>query len=245
MRKLIIFGLLPLVGVAGIASYYFMPTSSAEGQQRVRDAAQNISAPLTEVLAEKKASLGAPVFIRAFKEERELEIWLQEDGKETFTLLRTYPIAAASGNLGPKQAEGDQQVPEGFYHVPPRMMNPRSRFHLAFNIGYPNEFDQAHDRTGSFIMVHGSDVSIGCLAMTDEKIEEIYTLCDTAHKYGQKFFRVHIFPFRMNEENMAAHAESRWINFWENLREGYLHFEENKTPPNVTVQGKRYVFGPD
>ncbi|MGC6426191.1 MAG: L,D-transpeptidase family protein [Akkermansiaceae bacterium] len=245
MRKVIKVGLIPFSGLVGIAVFHLIATNPAEGQQRVKAAAQRNAAPLKQALTEKKSHLGAPVFIRAFKEERELEVWVQEDDQKTFTLLRTYPIAAASGNLGPKLAEGDRQVPEGFYHVPPRMMNPRSRFHLAFNIGYPNEFDRSHNRTGSFIMVHGSDVSIGCLAMTDEKIEEIYTLCDRAHKNGQKFFRVHIFPFRMSEEKMTAHAESEWLDFWKNLREGYLHFEEKKIPPNVTVKGKRYLFGMD
>ncbi|MDB4525899.1 serine hydrolase [Akkermansiaceae bacterium] len=191
----------------------------------------------------KNVKMGSPVFIRAFKEERELELWMQEKDSDKFVHLRTYPIVAASGNLGPKQAEGDYQVPEGFYYVPPRMMNPNSRFHLAFNIGYPNEFDRSHGRTGSFIMVHGSNISIGCLAMTDEKIEEIYTLCNAAHRGGQKFFRVHIFPFHMTAERMTEAAENEWLPFWVNLEKGYRWFEEKKTLPNVTVVEKEYRFG--
>lgn len=245
MHKWILIGLIPLASLTGIAIFYTMSANSTEGQQRVDTSAKIFSASLKETLTEKKVQLGAPVFIRAFKKERELEVWVQEDQKETFTLLRTYPIAGASGNLGPKLAEGDYQVPEGFYEVPPQMMNPHSRFHLAFNIGYPNEFDRVHDRTGSFIMVHGSNASSGCLAMTDEKIEEIYTLCDSAHKNGQEFFRVHIFPFRMTEEQMALHANSEWNEFWKNLREGYLHFEEKKRPPDIIVKDKRYEISQD
>jgi len=198
---------------------------------------------LKPALAAKSLKMGSPVFIRAFKQERELELWMKPADSEKFVLFKTYPIAAASGKLGPKQAEGDRQVPEGFYFVPPSMMNPRSRFHLAFNIGYPNQFDRAHGRTGSFIMVHGSDVSIGCLAMTDQKIEEIYSLCDAAHRAGQKFFRVHIFPFRMSEEKMRQCRGHRWRPFWKNLEKGYRWFEEKRTIPNVSVQDKRYHFG--
>lgn len=199
------------------------------------------SLDLPTLMKEKNMKMGAPVFIRAFKEERELEVFLQKvDG--TFELLRTYPIAAASGVLGPKLAEGDNQVPEGFYFSSQRSMKPDSDFHLAFNIGYPNAYDRAHGRTGSFIMVHGSNVSIGCLAMTDAKIEEIYGLCQAALDAGQSFFRVHIFPFRMTEKRMQKAASSEHYDFWKNLKTGYDIFENTKIPPEVNVREKRYVF---
>jgi murein L,D-transpeptidase YafK len=121
-------------------------------------------------------------------------------------------------------------------------MKPDSRYHLAFNIGYPNAYDRHHGRTGSLIMVHGNRVSIGCLAMTDAKIEEIYTLCAAAHTGGQRFFRVHIFPFRMSEERMKRAAGSEWQAFWENLQQGYDVFEKTRIPPEVTVQDGRYAF---
>ena len=147
-----------------------------------------------------------------------------------FELFRTYPIAAASGTLGPKLAEGDGQVPEGFYFVPPSAMKPDSQFHLAFNIGFPNEYDRAHRRTGSAIMVHGNRVSIGCLAMTDEKIEEIYTLCVAAFDGGQPYFRAHIFPFRMTPERMQKAAGDPNEAFWKNLKQGHDLFEKNHVP---------------
>jgi murein L,D-transpeptidase YafK len=193
-------------------------------------------------LAEKKLERGAPVFIRAFKEERELELFIENKTTGQFELLRSYPIAAASGQLGPKLAEGDRQVPEGFYFSRASDMNPNSSFHLSFNINYPNAYDRAHDRTGSFIMVHGSNVSIGCLAMTDEKIEEIYALCQAALDNDQLFFRIHIFPFRMTPERMVNAAHSPHLPFWENLKTGYDLFEKNKVPPDVSVRDKEYVF---
>lgn len=223
--------------IPSIITDYFKTQPTAEELEQQRLA--NMDIPT--LLQEKGLKSGAPVFIRAFKEERELELFLQAaDG--TFKLLRTYPIAAASGKLGPKLAEGDMQVPEGFYASSQRSMKPDSDFHLAFNIGYPNSYDRAHGRTGSFIMVHGSNVSIGCLAMTDPKIEEIYTLCQAALDAGQPFFRVHIFPFRMTEKRMQKAASSEHYKFWKNLKTGYDIFESTRIPPEVSVKNKRYEF---
>lgn len=209
---------------------------------KAKAVAEKVSERMETELAAKNLKLGSPVFIRAFKEERQLELFVKNGETGKFELFRTYPIAAASGDLGPKLAEGDGQVPEGFYFVGPKAMNPNSQFHLSFNIGFPNTYDKAHGRTGSFIMIHGSNVSIGCLAMTDEKIEEIYTLADAALDTGQPFFRVHIFPFRMTGERMEKAADHEWIDFWKNLKTGYDLFEKNKVPPDVTVEDKEYVF---
>ncbi len=222
----------------------FLPSCGerAKGQAKEREVTQRIIPDMEAALAEKGLALGSPVFIRAFKEERELELFIRDKDTGKFKLFRTYPIAAASGDLGPKLAEGDGQVPEGFYHVGPRAMNPNSKYHLSFNIGFPNAFDRANGRTGSFIMIHGNAVSIGCLAMTDEKIEEIYIIADAALNAGQPYFRVHIFPFRMTEERMEKAAGSEWIGFWKNLKTGYDLFEKNKVPPEVGVKDREYVF---
>ncbi|MDP0490831.1 MAG: murein L,D-transpeptidase family protein [Verrucomicrobiota bacterium JB023] len=218
-----------------------MPSeSSSDSNDRAAAVRSRIEGALRASLTEKGLEWGAPVFIRIVKEERELELWLK-DG-ERFKLFRKYPIAGMSGQLGPKLAEGDRQAPEGFYYVPPSMMHPRSRYHLAFNLGYPNAYDRARGRTGSFIMVHGSRFSVGCFAMTDAKIEEIYTLCDAALEGGQPFFRVHVFPFHMTEARMKAVGQHRWKDFWFNLEEGYRWFEEKGTPPDVIVRGGRYAF---
>ena len=212
----------------------------AIGSKRFAIVAKNITPSLKEKFAAKGLKWGSPIFLRGFKKERKLELWVKNKGK--FTLFETYHIAGTSGGLGPKLREGDGQIPEGFYFVTPNQMNPQSDFHLSFNIGYPNSFDKAQHRTGSFIMVHGSDVSVGCLAMTDAKIEEIYTLADSAFKGGQKFFRVHLFPFRMTPENLATQSENRWFSFWKNLQEGYQWFEKKKVPPNVTIKNATYHF---
>ena len=138
------------------------------------------------------------------------------------------------------------QAPEGFYSVTKSQLNPASSYHLAFNIGYPNEYDRAHQRTGSLIMVHGSNVSIGCFAMTDPVIEEIYLVVEAALNHGQERVPVHVFPFRMTEERMAnARMQNDvWLGFWETLKEGHDLFEAKKLPPEVSVRDGRYAFLP-
>lgn len=212
------------------------------GKKRAAAAAANVRPKLEPVLVSKGLSFGDPVYIRAFKEERELELLVLNKTTGKFDLFETYRIAGMSGVPGPKLAEGDSQVPEGFYFVPPAAMNPASRFHLSFNIGYPNEYDRARGRTGSAIMIHGNEISIGCLAMTDERIEEIYSLCDAAHQGGQAFFRVHIFPFRMTAERMSTLSGEKHEEFWKNLAEGYELFEQTHVPPNASANAGRYVF---
>jgi murein L,D-transpeptidase YafK len=212
------------------------------GQERADAAAARVRPDLERDLARVGLHLGDPVFIRAFKEEKLLDFFIRNRATGKFDLFRTYPIVAASGGLGPKLAAGDRQVPEGFYVVPPAAMNPDSRFHLAFNIGYPNEFDRAHHRTGSAIMVHGDRKSIGCLAMTDEKIEEIYTLCAAAHAAGRGFFCVHLFPFRMTVERMEIATKSSNFAFWQSLKDGYDLFEKDRIPSQILVVDGRYHF---
>lgn len=215
----------------------------AKGVSNRAQLAAHLTLPeLAPVLAAKGLRAGDPIFIRIFKAERELELMLYHREDQRFRRFRTYPIAAMSGQLGPKLAEGDRQAPEGFYYVNRARMNPHSTYHLSFNLGYPNAYDRDHGRTGSYLMVHGGQVSIGCFAMTDYGIEEIYTLADAALNNGQPFFRVHIFPFRMTDEALATMRDHTWDDFWVNLREGYEHFEHRGLPPNVTVAGGRYAF---
>jgi murein L,D-transpeptidase YafK len=195
------------------------------------------------------------VFLRVFKHERVLEAWMEQAPGGAFVLFRTWEVCALSGGLGPKTAEGDRQAPEGFYFVPPDRMNPHSRFHLSFNLGYPNAYERARGWTGSALMVHGDCASIGCYAMgkrflpigadRNDPINQIWTLMAAAFDHGQPFVRVHAFPFRMTSDALAARADHPWALFWENLAVGYRWFEDTGRPPDVTVRGGRYAFGPD
>ena len=117
------------------------------------------------LMREKGTNSHAPVLIRTYKKEAELEIWkMKADGR--YTLLKTFPMCRWSGQLGPKIKEGDRQVPEGFYTITPGQMNPNSNYYLSFNVGYPNAYDKAHGYTGGLIMVHGACSSAGCFSMT-------------------------------------------------------------------------------
>ncbi|MCL1972219.1 MAG: murein L,D-transpeptidase [Endomicrobia bacterium] len=184
----------------------------------------------------KKLKLGNNIFIRIFKEEYVLQAWVN-DGKK-YTLFKEYPIAYYSGGLGTKTKLGDQKSPEGFYAITPKSLNPASSYHLSFNIGYPNAYERHRGYTGSHIMVHGSDVSIGCYAMTDPQIEEIYTIVHKAFEGGQKEIRVHIFPFKMTQKNMEKHKGDKNMPFWKELVEGYNYFESTENPPKMRVNNK-------
>jgi len=199
-------------------------------------------ARLDQRLAAHGVELGVPVYIRIFKLESELEVWLEKDGR--FELFATYPICLWSGRLGPKFREGDRQSPEGFYTVSSEQLNPNSRWHRSFNLGYPNAFDQAHGRTGSFLMVHGGCASIGCFAVTDPAVDEIWRLVTAALERGQARFPVHAFPFRMTDSAVSVRQGSRWERFWADLKKGYDLFEASKVPPVVSVCNGRYVFAP-
>jgi len=191
------------------------------------------------LLGKKGMKQEAPIFVRVFKEESELEVWKQrEDGH--FHHFKTYPICNWSGDLGPKLVQGDKQAPEGFYTIQKNQMNPNSQFHLAFNLGYPNKFDKAHGRTGDALMVHGKCRSAGCYAMTDALIEEIYGLARDQFTGDQEEFQVHAFPFRMTTANMARHKNSKWYPFWSTLKEGYDHFETTRQLPPIAICERRY-----
>lgn len=218
------------------------PEEYALGSNRYRDVYDRVAPRLTNELAAKDLTLGSAVFIRIFKRNRELELWVGNPQDDSFKLFKTYRIAAMSGVLGPKLAEGDLQAPEGFYFITPSQLNPQSSFHLSFNIGYPNTYDRAHDRTGTNIMVHGNRVSVGCFAMTDYYIEEIYTLCASAMENGQPFIRIHCLPFPLTDELLAPLADHKWHDFWKMLQPGYAHFETHHTPPNIKVSQGRYLI---
>lgn len=187
--------------------------------------------------------VGAPLLVRIFKEENQMEVWLQQPFGP-YVLFRNYQICSRSGVLGPKFQEGDRQAPEGFYMVSQRQMNPKSKYHLSFNIGYPNAYDKSHGRTGMHLMVHGGCSSRGCYAINDEQVEELFSLAREAFLYGQQEFPVHAFPFRMTEQNLIRYAGHEYDAYWRELKTGYDYFEQNHQPPTVGVKDQRYVFFP-
>ncbi|MEX2036986.1 MAG: murein L,D-transpeptidase family protein, partial [Xanthobacteraceae bacterium] len=179
-------------------------------------AARPLSQKTITEIESKNMDRDAPILVRSFKEEAELEVWKQ-DRTGRFALLKSYPICRWSGELGPKIREGDRQAPEGFYNINPGQMNPNSQYYLSFDLGYPNAFDRAHGRTGANLMVHGDCSSRGCYSMTDEQISEIYALGRDAFFGGQKSFQVQAYPFRMTPQNLAKHRTNPNLAFWKML----------------------------
>ena len=197
---------------------------------------------LTPELKNSDVYIGDPVYIRIFKEEHILELWMKSENSGRYKLVKAYSICKWSGRLGPKFVEGDHQAPEGFYATDLFSLNPQSRYHLSFNVNYPNAFDQIYGRTGSFIMVHGDCVSEGCYAMTDRSVEEIYLLVERALGAGQRSVPIHIFPFRMTQERLQAEWQSPHYTFWKNLKEGHDFFDRYGRPPEWTVKYGMYDF---
>ena len=222
------------------SAQYAVADSTIPSSKKSQATYERIAPKLTHAMQQKNHRLGDAVFIRIFKKERQLEIWMQNG--LSYDLFKTYSICYNSGKLGPKLREGDKQSPEGFYTVGARQLNPNSDYHLSFNLGFPNEYDRSHKRTGSLLMVHGRCSSAGCFAMTDYRMDEIYAIVESAIIAGQRQVPVHIFPFRMTRENMFKHKDSKWLAFWENLKEGFDFFESHHTTPVITVQDKRYHF---
>lgn len=184
----------------------------------------------------------APLLIRIFKKEKQLEIWKQQDTGE-FALLTDYNICAWSGKLGPKYMLHDRQTPEGIYEIGIDNMNALSHYYLAINIGYPNEFDVANHRTGDHLMIHGGCSSSGCYAMgSNNNIEQIYALIRDAFLGGQHTIQIQAYPFKMKARNMALYRFDNNFTFWGNLKQAYDIFNLTHFPVTYRIRNKKYFF---
>jgi murein L,D-transpeptidase YafK len=217
---------------------------------RVKNAFEEKEQLLKDLFVSKNIRYnGFHLFIRAFKKERVLEVWVKAKDNATFSLLTTYAFCSSSGSLGPKRKEGDQQIPEGIYHI--NHFNPLSNFHLSLGVSYPNASDKILSdpkQPGSAIYVHGNCVTIGCIPITDEKIKELYVLAVEARNNGQEKIPIHIFPSMLNENGLNYLRQDNvnaptTIKFWENLQPVYADFETSKKLRAVKVNKKgEYYF---
>lgn len=178
-----------------------------------------------------------------------VETWVK--GKHgSYKLFKRYVVCTYTGNLGPKRYEADKQAPEGFYAIQRHGMNANSAYYRSMDIGYPNTYDRLQRATGSDIKFHGMCISGGCFTMGEphsedhQQMEELYTLVQAVHTYGQTQVPVHIFPFPMSAENMALYANSSWMQFWNMLKPAYDFFERDRIPPQVQVINGEYVISP-
>jgi murein L,D-transpeptidase YafK len=184
------------------------------------------------------------LLFRVFKDEMELEVWASARSSGPLVHVATYPVCAASGGRGPKSRQWDGQVPEGFYRI--EGFNPSSRFHLSMRVGYPNAWDRRRSRgvpLGGDIMIHGNCVSIGCLAMTDEGIRELWVLAEPVRKAGGTI-HVHIFPQRDVASLVAREKDPALALFWRGLADGLARFDRDRVIRLPQNEDGLYVFGP-
>ena len=204
------------------------------------ESAASARSSLEGELAAKGFALGAPAFIRVFKEGSTLELWLWKNGR--FYRFKSYPICKWSGELGPKLAEGDRQSPEGVYFISGRDLIVNARWHRAMNLGFPNSRDKALGLTGSGILIHGKCSSIGCFSLTDQVVEDVYEVIAAALDAGQPRITVQVFPFPLTRANLASHAGDEWHDFWARLKRGHDLFLRDGLPPRTFVCLGEYAF---
>lgn len=210
---------------------------------RVSKAFMNTESRLQQAFIHKGLRWPASfMYIRSFKFDSKVEIWLKNERTEKYKLFKTYRVCMQSGSMGPKRLQGDFQIPEGFYYI--NQFNPNSMYHLSLGLNYPNASDKVLSdsmRPGGDIFIHGSCVSVGCVAVSDEDIEEIYTLAAHARAAGQEYIPVHIFPINYKVEKSAEFLEGVIKNtpslkpFFEQLRKAFDLFEKNHQVPVVMV----------
>lgn len=185
------------------------------------------------------------VYLRSFKLEKELEVWVKNYETEPFKLYKTYQVCAGSGTFGPKRKEGDKQIPEGFYYI--NEWKPNSNYHMALGLNYPNASDEILSdplKPGGDIYIHGNCVTIGCLPITDSLIEQLYFLTASAKEQGQDFIPVHIYPYRFDRKKSQKQYLTKinnkplWDSFHKPLYEAYEYFENTHQVPAVLINNK-------
>ncbi|MEE2644766.1 MAG: L,D-transpeptidase family protein [Myxococcota bacterium] len=188
----------------------------------------------------KAASLPWPpaeLLLRAYKAEGELELWGSPRKGAQMVPVLTWKLCALSGTLGPKRREGDGQVPEGIYEI--GHLNPRSKYHLSMRVSYPNRSDRilGHPREpGSAIMIHGGCASVGCLAMGDERIEELWTLVETFRRaHRRRKIHLYIFPARAWERLLGYAPLKKYHALWHMLSTADTIFQKEGRPPRFRV----------
>lgn len=212
--------------------------------ERVSTAVSRVKPLLERKYSAIMGSLGDSVVLRAYKNEGILEVWTKSEVLERFTLLTTYKICESSGVLGPKRKEGDLQTPEGIYYI--NVFNPSSNYHLSLGINYPNKSDlilSDKESPGGDIYIHGNCMTIGCIPITDQYIEELYVICMYSKNAGQDSIPVMVFPMKMNNNTYSsfynALPNSSVKTFWKNLKPLHDYFEAQKKLPeyNINEQG--------
>lgn len=202
------------------------PNTELPDSKLAKDVRETVWPRLIKEMKDKGLEFNNPIYIRIFKEEHLLEVWIRSG--EQYRLFKRYEVCFFSGGLGTKIRSGDGKSPEGFYTIEPKQLNPVSNYYLAINIGYPNKVEVLKGYTGD--------------AMTNPYIEEIYTLVYKAFESGQQKINLDIFPFKMDTQHMETYATNPNLSFWKTMKPGYRLFEKNHIPPVAGIKGDDYFF---
>ncbi len=218
--------------------------------ERVKAAASKNEPAMKKLFSDKHINYPCSnILFRVFKSTNDFELWARNTVADTFVLIKNYKICALSGILGPKRYEGDKQVPEGFYFI--EDFNPKSNYHLAMQLNYPNYSDMMHgdkEHPGGDICIHGKCMTVGCMPMTDEWIEEIYSTCVASRSNGELNIPVHIYPLRFTQKGLdflgrEYKNEETKHKFWVNMKRAYDYFEAtHKTLPVMYDDNGEYAF---
>lgn len=238
-----VFFLMVMVGSKLTAQSSFM--ASQRQFPKVANAVKMREDSLKKQLADMHISWPVKqIYVRSFKYDSQLEVWVRNAKTEPFKLFKTYKVCALSGALGPKRIEGDYQVPEGFYNI--TEFNPKSTYNMSLGLNYPNASDillSDSVKPGNDIFIHGSCVTVGCIPINTQ-IDELYLLASYAHDQGQDFIPVHIFPIRYNVEKSrdvlvrSTKDDPAYQRFSARLKEVFDYFEQNKKLPLISINKK-------
>jgi murein L,D-transpeptidase YafK len=184
-------------------------------------------------------SLGAPLYLRLIRDQARLEVWAKPRSENSYVRLRTFKLCGKNGVLGPRQSARTGQA-EGFYAITPSQMRPVGVTYLGFGFGWPNAYDQKRGWKGAPSLVQAGCTTGRHYGLTDQDMEEVYTMVYFALRAGQTNVPLHIFPFQMSPFKMLQIGTGAKASFWNELAPAWQAFERTKTPPQVRVQGRRY-----
>lgn len=234
--------LLTLICATALTAFTFSDFFTEQLQySRVRQANAKKGDHVAKLLSSKSIPIdNFDLFLRIFKEEKIIEVWAKDKSKATYEMITSYPFCASTGVLGPKRKSGDKQTPEGFYTID--RFNPESSYHLSFRVNYPNKSDLMFANVlnpGGDIFIHGDCITIGCVPIGDDNIEELYLIAARA-KAANGGLDVHIFPNKMTDANYAKlkkdfSGNAKLLTFWSWLKPGFDAFEATKKVPTVTI----------
>jgi murein L,D-transpeptidase YafK len=250
MNKILLTSFFMIILMSSFAQNSFVDYQKSFG--KVSDVFRRKEDTLKKQFAAKQIEWPAKyVYIRSFKYDSEMEVWVKSKITDEFKLFKTYKVCALAGTLGPKRIEGDYQVPEGFYYI--NEFKPNSTYHLSLGLNYPNAADRILAdslQPGGDIYIHGSCVTQGCIPITNPQIEELYILTTHAKNNGQDFIPVHIFPVRFNNPKSMAYLErlmrddSELRDFEKTMKQAYDFFDVTKQIPvvGVTTKGEYVLY---